>query len=67
MAESYYLPRQSELDTLQDAETDALQARVRTLEALLREVARDYVGRCHPKCQPGCLGGRIRAALGDTP
>lgn len=62
MTEAYY-PRHSELDTAADVQADALQARVRQLEALLREVAEDYVGRCHSGCQPGCLGGRIRAAL----
>lgn len=66
MADTYY-PRHSEVDTAADAEADVLQARVQQLEALLREVARDYVGRCHPKCQPGCLGGRIRAALEARP
>lgn len=62
MAESYY-PRHSELDTAADAERDALVARIHRLESLLREVARDYVGRCHTRCKPGCLGGRIREAL----
>jgi hypothetical protein len=66
VTEAYY-PRHSELDTAADVQADALQARVRQLETLLREVAEDYVGRCHPGCQPGCLGGRIRAVLRVKP
>lgn len=50
--------RRSELDSDADIEADALQARVRRLEALLRE-AQDYVGACDGGCLRGCLGKRI--------
>lgn len=66
MAESYY-PRHSELERPEDLELDAAKARLRLLEGLLWEVARDYVGRCTPRCPPGCLGGRIRTALEGQP
>jgi len=54
--------RPSELDSDADLEMDALQARVRRLEALLRE-AQDYVGACDGGCLRGCLGERIVAEL----
>lgn len=54
--------RRSELDSDADAELDALQARVRRLEALLRE-AQDYVGACNGGCLRGCLGERIVVEL----
>lgn len=60
-ADTYY-PRHSELDSRHDAEVDALQARVRQLEALLREADGDY--GCHEKCRPSCVWVRARALLG---
>lgn len=60
-------PRRSELERPEDMEMDALQARLHRLEQLLREVQRDYVGNCHPRCRPGCMGARIQAELGASP
>ncbi len=63
MTEAYY-PRHSELDTAADVQADALQARVRQLETLLREVADNYVGWCTNRCECTCIGRRIEKALG---
>lgn len=60
MTEAYY-PRHSELERQEDVEADALQARVHTLERLLRDVS-EYVSPCSvPECD--CVGRRIQQAL----
>lgn len=62
MVEAYY-PRHSELDTPQDVQVDALQARVRLLEEVLRETATVFCSDARCNC-PGYRNyQRIQQAL----